>query len=222
MIEWLTYPDHEAMSHAAVALFVAKYKETTGTFSVALSGGHTPGRAYELLGDADVDWSRIQVYFVDDRYVPPTDPDSNEGLARKTFLDKIKIPAANIHPMYLEAGADQSAEHYAEILEDVTLDFCFMGVGPDGHTASLFPGDDAALQSDALALHTYSPIGVRDRVTMSVKALSQAKILVFLESGADKFLPLQRIRAGENFPTTVVANAAKEVVFLLDETAAGV
>ena len=222
MIEWLTYPDHEAVSQAAVALFVERFNACKGTFAVALSGGHTPGRAYELLGEADIDWSRVQIYWVDDRYVPPSDPESNEGLVRRTFLDKIKIPAANVHPMYMKAGADISAEEYAKVLAGVTLDFCFMGVGPDGHTASLFPGDDASMASEDLALHTYSPIGVRDRVTMSLTMLRRSQLLVFLESGADKFLPLQRIRAGENLPATVVAQSGPEVVFLVDETAAGV
>ncbi len=215
------FDDLEAMSHAAVRLCVEKFADATGSVSIALSGGKTPGRAYELLSQSKLDWRRIQIFRVDERYVPPDHPDSNEGLARRALISRIPVPAVNVHPIYLDGGPDEAASVYDELMARVNLDFCFMGLGSDGHTASLFPGDDASLRSAAFAVHTHSPAGIPERISLTPTAFNRAKTLVFLVSGADKIIPLQRLMAGEPLPSKVVADSAEEAIFLVDRAAAG-
>lgn len=220
MIEVRVLEDLEAVSTAAVQLCVEEYVRSSGNFSIGLSGGRTPGRAYELLAESPLDWNRVHLYWVDERCVPPDHPDSNQGLVRRALIDRVPIPAANVHPMDGEDGPWIATAAYEALLMGVALDFCFMGMGSDGHTASLFPGDDASLRSEDWVAHTMSPAGVPDRLSLTPAALSRAGLLVYLVCGEDKRIPLQRFIAGEPLPSRVVAEKARSIV-LADKLAAG-
>ena len=220
MIDFRVLDDLEAVSREAVALCVEEFTRTSGPFSIALSGGKTPGRAYELLAEAPLDWNRVHVYWVDERCVPPGHPDSNQGLARRALIDRVPIPGGNVHPMDGEADPFLAAEAYAHLLNGVTINVCFMGMGSDGHTASLFPGDDASLVSDDRVRHTRSPAGIPDRLTLTPHVLAEAGLKLFLICGEDKRIPLQKFLAGEPLPSRVVADQGRSIV-LADRAAAG-
>lgn len=227
MIQVTVFKDLEAISQAAAALCLERGRAAIGErglFSLVLCGGHTPWRTYQLLAESDLDWSKVRIFWGDDRYVPPDDPESNEGQTRKDFLDKVSVPAINVHPIYFEGGPEAAAARYDAVvsgfLADHRFDLCIQGMGADGHTASLFPGAEATWRANRYVVHTLSPVGVRDRISLTLKAFEKARTQVYLVHGADKRDPLKRVLAGENLPSTAVANASPETLFFVDEEAA--
>jgi 6-phosphogluconolactonase len=221
VIHFQQYADLEDVSRAAVDLCLKAYAATPGDFNIFLCGGRTPGLAYSLLADVPLDWNRVHIYWGDERYVPPTHPESNEGLAHRQFLDKAPIPSHNLHPMYREGGPEVAALSYEEELEGISLDFCFQGLGSDGHTASIFPGDESSLLTSRRVIHTVSPANYPDRITLTPEAFRAAKVAVFLVSGEDKLIPLQQFLAGSRLPSRVFAEAAQESYVLADASATG-
>lgn len=221
MIRLETLPDLAAINARAVELFLEAYHASEGPFNVALCGGRTPGGAYALLAGAGLDWNRIHIYWGDERYVPPSDEASNEGLARREFLSKVPIPEGNVHPLYIEGGPALAAATYAESIAGVTFHYCFQGLGSDGHTASIFPGDEASLVNPSLVAATHAPVGVSDRLSLTPAGFKNAKLLVFLVSGEDKRVPLHRFLAGDHLPSRVVAEAGENSVILADLAAYG-
>ncbi|MEM8714882.1 MAG: 6-phosphogluconolactonase, partial [Cyanobacteria bacterium P01_G01_bin.4] len=161
-----------------------------GFFSVALSGGGTPKVFYEALASADLPWDKVYVFWGDERYVPADHPDSNYRMAKEALLDRVPIPDPNVFPMPTQAGNPQAdADTYAKTLQQVfnsllpTIDCTLLGVGGDGHTASLFPGTEA-LQSESAVT-----IGNKDgdpRITLTYPALNASKRVVFWIAGAGK------------------------------------
>ena len=212
------FNDLEAMSDEAAHLFIQQAKEATGKFKVGLAGGSTPKQFYESLAAAPfrdaVDWSNVEIFFGDERWVPPTDPESNEGMARAALLDHVPIPPSQVFPMYRPGAVQAAADSYDALLkESGPLDLVFLGMGDDGHTASLFPGIPELWVRDRLVVATESPKGVRIRLTMTVRALQAAKLLVFLVSGANKAEPLQRALADDDSnrpPSGLVAKDARQ------------
>lgn len=189
----------------------------TAPASITLSGGDTARECYELLATADVDWGRVDVWFGDERWLPVHDPESNEGMARVTFLDEVEPRA--IHSMY-DAGAtiDAAADAYDAALRAApALELVHLGLGPDGHTASLFPGSAALDEADRWVVSNADDLHPHPRLTVTFPALATAKLVVFTVAGSDKQGALARIRRGDELPAGRVR--AERVVWLVDEAA---
>lgn len=187
--------------------------------SLALSGGGTARRAYERLADVDLAWDRVEVYFGDERWVPVDDPDSNEGMARSVLLDRVQ-PAA-VHSLR-NAGPtlDAAAAAYdARISAAPPIDLVHLGLGPDGHTASLFPGTNALDVVDRLVIPNGDDLHPHPRLTFTFPALARARLVVFTVAGEGKRDALARVRAGADLPAGRVA--AERVVWLVDAAAIG-
>jgi 6-phosphogluconolactonase len=190
----------------------------TAPTSIALSGGGTAKDAYEALASRPLDWSAIDVWFGDERFVPVTDPDSNEGMARAVLLDRVGPRA--IHSM---AGAgttiDAAADAYDEQVGNAPpIDLVHLGLGPDGHTASLFPGSAALSITDRLVVANGDDQHPHPRLTFTYPALARAHLVVFTVAGGDKHDAFTRIRAGDDLPAAHVT--AEQVVWLVDPAAA--
>ncbi len=187
--------------------------------SIALSGGDTARACYELLAVAPVDWSGVEAYFGDERWVPVHDHESNEGMARLAFLDEVE-PAA-VHSLK-EAGPtpEEAAAAYDALLRGAPpIGLVHLGLGPDGHTASLFPGSPALDETERLVVVTGDDQHPELRLTVTYPALARAALVVFTVAGADKREALAAVRRGEDLPAARVR--ADRVIWLVDEAAAG-
>jgi 6-phosphogluconolactonase len=194
--------------------------------NVALCGGGTPGRAYELAAALEPDWSGAHVWFGDERAVPPDDDDSNFKLVKEHLLDALE-GQPTVHRIKGELGAQLAADAYEEELRGVALDLVLLGVGPDGHTASLFPYAASLHEEERRVLGVPGPppeVGPTvERVTLTIPALSAGREVVFLVRGADKAEPVRRAFAEEPSvatPSSLVRSRAGETLVLLDADAA--
>jgi 6-phosphogluconolactonase len=188
-------------------------------FRLALSGGPTARRCYARLAEVEgLPWERVEALWGDERCVPPDDPDSNARLGREALLDHVG-PLAAVHPMSCAEGA---AAYEAVLRAGGPLDLVHLGLGPDGHTASLFAGSGPLERPDgALVTLNRDPAAQNphDRMTVTMAVLDAARLAVFTVSGEEKAAALARVRAGEDVPGGRVA--AKRVVWLVDPAAAG-
>jgi 6-phosphogluconolactonase len=175
-----------------------------GVFRIVLAGGRTPEQAYRLLRDADTDWSRWQVYFGDERCLPPQDPQRNSVMAARAWLDPMPIPTGNIHPIPAERGAKAAARAYAQVIaRALPFDLVLLGMGEDGHTASLFPGQAHTESESVHAVHD-APKPPPERVSLSRSALGDAREILILVTGEGKRDALRRWRAGEPLPVASI------------------
>jgi 6-phosphogluconolactonase len=186
-----------------------------GSRTLVLAGGSTPGRCYQLLSDLEVEWGRVTVLFGDERCVPPDHPDSNYRMARETLLDR--VAPATVHRMPAELGPEEGASEYSTIVSAlVPLDVVVLGVGEDGHTASLFP-DHAVLDAKGLVAGVRnSPKPPPDRVTLTLAALRGARQVIILATGAGKANAVAMAKRQE-VPSGMIAGAR----WLIDRAAAG-
>lgn len=189
-------------------------------FSIALSGGETARRCYERLaadGADDIDWWLVDVYWGDERCVPHHHPESNERLGREALLERVGA-ANSIHPMRCEEGADPYQLRVGELGQ---FDLVHLGLGPDGHTASLFPGS-TAIEADPgrLVVMNEDPTGANPyrRMTLTFSGIARARLAVFTVRGEDKQPAMQRVADGEDVPAARVR--AARVVWLVDRAAA--
>ncbi|MFM8303354.1 MAG: 6-phosphogluconolactonase [Actinomycetota bacterium] len=210
--------DIRIVPHVPAAL--AELVTTEQPRSVALSGGDTARACYALFATAaNIDWSAVEVLFGDERWVPVHDHDSNEGMARLAFLDEVE--PAWIHSMY-GAGPDPEAAAAAyDILVDGfgPIDLVHLGLGPDGHTASLFPGSAALEVTDRLVVTNTDDAHPHMRLTFTYPAIARARLVVVTVAGAGKRDAFERIRAGEDLPGARIA--AERVLWLVDPEAMG-
>lgn len=165
----------------AIRLAIAQY----GSCNLVLAGGTTPRAAYAGLVDQAVDWSKVHAWFGDERCVPADDAASNFKMASDALLSRVAIPAAQVHRIRGELPAQDAAAEYGALLVGVRLDIVLLGVGDDGHTASLFPGSPE-LESEALVVPTESPFAPTQRVSLTLRALNSARFVVVLASGLSK------------------------------------
>ncbi|MGO8734361.1 MAG: 6-phosphogluconolactonase [Terriglobia bacterium] len=229
----------EEMSWAGACAFedLARLKAIEGkTFSAALSGGLTPRLLYHILASrallGRIQWKNIHLFQVDERCVPPDHPDSNYRMIREALLDNAGIPAENFHRMQAEqSDLEQAARDYASELARVLqpqdgdrprLDIVFLGMGPDGHTASLFPGT-AALEEQSVWVrpNNVERLGLR-RLTMTLPVLNGAAHVLFLVAGADKAEGLRKVLEGPpgQLPAQLIQPLNGSLSWLLDEAAA--
>lgn len=182
-----------------------------GRFQLVLAGGNTPRAIYRALRTARTDWSAWQVYFGDERCLPPDDPARNSRMAAEAWLDSVPIPAPQVHAIPGERGALEAARMYAGLLQPVgDFDLVLLGLGEDGHTASLFPGHEWGAERgapDALAVLD-APKPPRERVSLSAARLGRARQVIFLVAGESKRAAVSGWRAGKDIPARSVAPAA--------------
>lgn len=200
---------------AAFAALVAERAPT----SIALSGGSTAEHCYEQLRAVTVDWSVVDVYLGDERFVPVTDPDSNEGMARRVLLDAV-APRA-IHSM---SGAGATAEAAAVAYDALVraaapIGLVHLGLGPDGHTASLFPGTAVLDERERWVVTNEDALHPHPRLTFTFPAIAASQLVVVTVAGAEKAEAFAKIRDGADLPAGRVT--APEVIWLVDPAAAG-
>ena len=205
------HDDPEILS-AAVALRIAELAaeaiEARGVFHLALAGGETPRRCYEKLRHLAIDWGRVHFYFGDERCLPEGDARRNDSMAREALLDHVTLPQGNIHCIPAELGAIEAAARYARELESAgKLDLVLLGMGEDGHTASLFP-DNPANTGVAAAVPVFNaPKPPAERVSLGMGTLNAARRKLFLVAGAGKREALEQILRGVALPAAQVGNA---------------
>ena len=183
--------------------------------SLVLAGGTTPQRCYELLAEIEVEWGRVSILFGDERCVPPDHPDSNYRMAREALLDRVS--PGTVYRMPAELGPDDGAALYAHVVAAVApLDLVVLGVGEDGHTASLFPGHPALKAAGLTAGIHDSPKPPPQRVTLTLRALQDARRVLILATGAGKAEAVAQARRRE-VPSGMIGGAR----WLIDRAAAG-
>jgi 6-phosphogluconolactonase len=175
-----------------------------GRFRIVLAGGSTPERTYRLLSEVNTDWRCWQVYFGDERCLPAGDPQRNSGMAARVWLDRVNLPKANIHAIPAELGPHQAAQLYEPLVRQaLPFDLTLLGLGSDGHTASLFqdasPPDDSLVQP---VLH--APKAPSQRVTLSAAALSQSREILVLVTGQEKRAALKAWQQGKKLPISTL------------------
>jgi 6-phosphogluconolactonase len=180
---------------AAAAAIVAQTLRAAAQTRLVLAGGSTPLRCYELLSEMRLAWGRVTVLFGDERCVPPSDPESNFRVAADSLLNRV-IPAS-VHRIPAELGPEQAAAAYEPVVAAGSLDLVLLGIGPDGHTASLFP-DHPALQAGGLVVGVrQAPKPPPERVSLTLSSLREARRVLMLVSGPDKADAVRRARSGE-------------------------
>lgn len=231
--------DLNAVAHAAAVLFVraAQGARAHDRFNVVLSGGSTPRAFHTLLAAPpyrdQVEWSQVHFYWGDDRCVAPDDPESNFRMARETLLDQVPIREAQIHRIHTEEDPVVAANMYAdELRQDFALaegqlprfDLIYLGMGPDGHTASLFPHTAALNVTDKLVTANFVPKLSANRITLTYPVLNNATAIAFLVVGADKADALAAVLEGprdpDTYPSQLIAPGDGDLFWLADRAAA--
>jgi 6-phosphogluconolactonase len=225
--EFLSDPGAVAMRAAERVAQVAREAVTErGRCALAISGGTTPWRTLRALAEEDVPWDRVHLFQVDERVAPSGDPERNYIHLKEALIDRIAIPFANVHPMPVEEeDLDEGASRYEAILRLIAgtppvLDLVQLGLGEDGHTASLFQGDPVLQVVDSEVAVTGQHEG-RRRMTLTFPAIDRARCILWLVTGAGKSAALERLRAGDrSIPAGCVRS--DRAVLLADKAAEGV
>jgi 6-phosphogluconolactonase len=230
----LILPDAQALAAAAAEEFARAAESSSGAFRVALSGGRTPRALYTLLADekgpyrARVPWERLHFFFSDERCVGPDNADSNFLMASETLLSRVPVAPGSIHGINGELHPEEAAGLYEEALLiefgfPPRFDWLFLGMGADGHTASLFPGTPAVVEESKLATAVRFADKRTPRVTLTLPVLNAAKKVAFLVSGLDKAAAAQLVledKPSPARPASLVAPARGELLWFLDKAAA--
>ncbi len=234
MIE--SFPTPEMLADGVARHIVARAAEAisaNGRFTLALAGGSTPRVVYSRLATRDsrleLDWQRTHVLWGDERCVPPDDLRSNYRMAKETLLERVPIPAPQIHRIRGEDDPEKAAAEYEreirELLASQGLDLVLLGMGEDGHTASLFPGQPAVHETARWVVAVPAPDGTMWRVTLTPAVLNMARNVTFVVSGASKALRLQQVLEGPVTPDVLPAQAIRpthgRLTWMVDEAAAG-
>lgn len=239
MIQLRVYPTRNAVARAAAAQFVSASERamtTRGRFVIALSGGSTPLDMFRLLVDeytTAVEWVHTQVFWGDERCVPSNDPENNAHNARLALLDHVPIPINNIHRVQTELSPEDAADDYEHTLRDYfesrgmsepRFDLLLLGMGSEGHTASLFPGSEALHEEERWVVPTYVEKLDSWRVTLTPVALNAATKVVFLVAGDEKAPALAQVlgetKQPDLYPAQIIDPPRGDVLWIADEAAA--
>jgi len=234
--------DAEAVSRTAAEILVSQIPETVedkGSFAIALSGGSTPKRLFSLLANEPsfreaVPWDKVHFFWGDERHVPPEHQESNYRMARDAMLSRVPVPAANVHRIKSEIpDASKVAEEYEEELRNFfnlepgewpRFDCVLLGMGPDGHTASLFPGAQALDERERLVIENWVEKFKAYRITLTAAALNNADAMIFLVSGEEKAPSLREVLEGNEQPDRLPAQLIRpthgNLLWLVDRAAA--
>lgn len=207
-IRWQHFDSIESLRHQACDAIVASAQAAIakhGRFSIVLAGGNTPRAVYRLLRDVEMDWSKWHIYHGDERCLPPDHVDRNSLMAEQAWLRYVAIPAKQIHDIPAELGNVAGAKAYSEVLKEAgSFDMVILGLGEDGHTASLFPGQVIDNSADAVPVFN-SPKPPDERVSLSLNRLNNAQNVLFLVTGTGKQEAVDQWRKGEAIPASLIA-----------------
>ena len=229
-------PDEAALARAVADDFIATANDAIakrGRFDVALSGGSTPKAMYALLAappdSSEVDWTRVRFFFGDERCVPPDDPESNYKTANDGLLTTLRIDPAHVFRMHGEEDPAAAARAYADVLRaelgaEPVFDLVLLGMGPDGHTASLFPGTDPLTDNDALVRAPWVAKFSTYRITLTPRVINAARAVTIAAGGASKAAVLRDVREGPHDPVAhpiqIVAPSDGALTWFVDGAAA--
>jgi 6-phosphogluconolactonase len=192
--------------------------------SIVLTGGSTPGRSYELCAERERDWSAASLWWGDERCVPPEDEESNFRLARKTLLDRLEAGPREVQRIRGELAPEEAAREYDDLLRNVRLDLVLLGMGPDGHAASLFPGEPSLEERERRAIAVEAKLEpFIERVTMTVPVLCSAPLVLFIVTGASKAEAVERAFGrppGPEAPASLIRSASGRTLVVADADAA--
>src|SRR5215213_121920 len=232
------FKDVEELSQAAADLFVRQAAESIAArdrFLVALNGGSTPTRLFQLLSTGfrtNVDWSRVHVFWGDERCVPPDDPGSSYGQARETLLSHVPIPDSNIHRIRGELGPAEASKDYSLLLKEFAspplawprFDLVYLGMGEDGHTASLFPGSPLDPSEAAVPVTANYQDRPAKRVTLTPVVFNSAHMIAFMAAGEKKAKTFAEVLSDrynpERYPAQRIDPKDGRLIWLVDEDAA--
>ncbi|MBN1237307.1 MAG: 6-phosphogluconolactonase [Gammaproteobacteria bacterium] len=226
VLHWHAHPTAEQVARELAAAIARQARDALaarGRYTIVVPGGSTPRPLFERLRRIDTDWSRWQVFFTDERCAPRGDANRNDATARAAWLGFVPIPADGVRAIPAELGADAAAAAYARELAGIgRFDTTVLGLGEDGHTASLFPGDTEGIAPDApdvVAVHG-APKPPPERVTLSARRLACSAYVALLVTGAGKRDAVARLRRGDAVPAAAVV-PERGVDVWLDAAAAG-
>jgi 6-phosphogluconolactonase len=206
---WHVLADSNALERAASNEILQSARRAiadAGAFHLVLAGGNTPRRIYHALSQCEADWSGWHIYFGDERCLPQEDPERNSTMAADSWLNHVSIPPSQIHPIPAEVGAN-AATLYAQTLGGLgNFDLVLLGLGEDGHTASLFPGHDWGTTADAPdVLQVFdAPKPPSERISLSARRLAASRQVIFLVSGTSKLSAIGAWRAGMAIPAAAI------------------
>jgi 6-phosphogluconolactonase len=231
------YESQQMLSEAAAELFAAEARlavMSRGRFTVLLSGGETPRTTYELLARAPlrdrIPWSKVHIFWGDERYVVPGDPRSNALMVHRALLDHVPVPTEQIHPIPYGPTPRESAVAYENLLRTffaggpAGFDLVFLGLGVNGHTASLFPGTAAVAERERWVTEVYVTEQNLHRVTLTAPIINRASLVLFVVAGGDKAAIVRKVLEGPQDPHRIPAQLIKPVhgrlIWLLEQEAA--
>jgi 6-phosphogluconolactonase len=217
-VELLVEPDAEGAARACATLLGAAEGD------VVLTGGSTPDRAYEIASELRRDWSDTELWWGDERCVPPDHEWSNYAHAKRALLDAVEVPPVAVHRIEGELDADEAAQRYDDALREVSLDVVLLGLGPDGHAASLYPNSPDLEERERRAIPAVAKLEpFVDRVTMTIPVFESAPLVVWLVAGASKAEAAERAFAGPPdpaIPASLIRSKNGRTVAILDREAA--
>ena len=241
-ITYHVYPDSAALADAAAKHFAERVAQSIakrGRARIAISGGSTPKATFALLADpagpyaATIPWDQIDLFWVDERTVAPDDPDSNYRMTNEALLAKVALPPGQVHRMEGELDPEEAAARYESIirrefrLEGAELprfDILWLGMGDDGHTASLFPHTEGLHELGRIVYANHVPQKDTWRITLTAPVINEALDVIFLIGGADKAEPLEQVLYGsydpKTYPSQLIQPRSGALTMLLDEEAA--
>ena len=206
------YDDVDYLAEAAARFILEKINtclNTSPRCRIALPGGRTPASCLKLLAKSNLQWDKVDWFLGDERCLPIGDEERNDVMIHKSLFSYASDKAENFHPMKAELGAEKAASDYAKIIDSFdAFDIVILGMGEDGHTASLFPGNNALNDSShsVVAVHD-APKPPQDRVSLSLKTLSEAKLRIILAAGSDKKTAIDKVKSGEKLPINCIGDS---------------
>ncbi len=229
-------PDPSHVAEAAAGQILAAAQRSIaqkGVFAIALAGGHTPEALYDLLSQSpyreQIDWAKVEIFFGDERCVPPDSPDSNYGMARRSLLSKVPIPGDNIYRMRGEIDPNTAAKEYGLMLkekfDDGGLDMVLLGMGDDGHTASLFPHTEALQEREHRCVANFVPRLKVWRLTLGAPFINKSNQIIVLIAGQEKAARIREVLDGprepQRLPIQLIQPESGQMLWILDTGAAG-
>jgi 6-phosphogluconolactonase len=227
------FPEPRTLAHG-VAEWIAATLESLGRSRVSLSGGSTPKRLYQLLASREfidrIPWGRVSWFWGDERFVPPDDPESNFGMVREAMLSKAPAPPENIHPIPTDGSPEEAARRYERTLQEAygsatleadkpLFDITLLGLGEDGHTASLLPGD-AVLRERRHWVAEVAHGRPETRITLTYPAIDSSRHIAFVVAGREKASMVRAVRSGRVDVPAARLRPAGEVIWFVDQAAA--
>ncbi len=206
--QWRRLADADAVAEAAAAYLAQRIRthvDAHGICHLALPGGTTPARCLAQLASLALPWQQVHCYLGDERCLPPGDPERNDTMLAESLWSRVAIPAANIHPIAAELGPTEGARRYCPVIENAgRIDIALLGMGEDGHTASLFP-DNPALALTAPVVPVFdAPKPPPERVSLSIQTLRDSGERIVLVTGSSKAAALRRVKAGDPLPVNLI------------------